>query len=101
MSQTDRGGAGPGDSGFRRELGLVDTAVVVAGAIIGVGIFANPANVARILGEPSLILLAWVLGGILALLGGFAYAELGSRLPLVGGQYTYLARAYPPVIAFL
>jgi APA family basic amino acid/polyamine antiporter len=101
VSQIDRGGAGPSDAGFRRELGLVDTAVVVAGAIIGVGIFANPANVARILGEPSLILLAWVLGGILALLGGFAYAELGSRLPLVGGQYTYLARAYPPVIAFL
>ena len=74
---------------------------MVAGAIIGVGIFANPANVARILGEPSLILLAWALGGGLALLGGFAYAELGSRLPEVGGQYTYLARAWPPVVAFL
>ena len=73
----------------------------MAGAIIGVGIFANPANVARILGEPSLILLAWALGGVLALLGGFAYAELGSRLPEVGGQYTYLARAWPPVVAFL
>jgi len=88
-------------AGFRRELGLLDTAVVVAGAIIGVGIFANPANVARILQHPSLILLAWALGGALAMLGGFAYAELGSRHPVVGGQYSYLARAWHPVIAFL
>ncbi len=89
------------EAGFRRELGLLDAAVLVAGAIIGVGIFANPANVARILGQPSLILLAWVLGGGLALLGGFAYAELGSRLPRVGGQYSYLARAWHPVVGFL
>jgi APA family basic amino acid/polyamine antiporter len=87
--------------GFRRELGLVDSAVLVAGAIIGVGIFANPSNVARILGQPSLILLAWILGGVLALLGGFAYAELGSRLPRVGGQYSYLASAYHPLVGFL
>ena len=89
------------EAGFRRELGLLDTSVLVAGAVIGVGIFANPANVARILGEPSLILLAWGLGGGLALLGGFAYAELGSRLPRVGGQYSYLAKAYHPVVGFL
>ena len=89
------------EAGFRRELGLLDTSVLVAGAVIGVGIFANPANVARILGEPSLILLAWALGGGLALLGGFAYAELGSRLPRVGGQYSYLAKAYHPVVGFL
>ena len=87
--------------GFRRELGTIDAAAVVAGAIIGVGIFANPSNVARILGEPSLILAAWVLGGLLALLGGFAYAELAARMPEVGGQYVYLARAYHPAIGFL
>jgi APA family basic amino acid/polyamine antiporter len=86
---------------FRRELGLVDAAVVVAGAIIGVGIFANPSNVARVLQQPSLILLAWTLGGALAMLGGFAYAELGARLPHVGGQYVYLARAYHPLVGFL
>ena len=86
---------------FRRDLGLFDASVVVAGAIIGVGIFANPSNVARVLGDPLLIITAWVLGGALALLGGFAYAELGSRLPVVGGQYIYLARAYHPVVGFL
>src|SRR5215468_6806132 len=69
-------------TGFRRELGLFDAAVVVAGGVIGVGIFANPSNVARVLENPVLILLA-------------------SRLPHVGGQYIYLARAYHPVVGFL
>jgi APA family basic amino acid/polyamine antiporter len=87
--------------GFRRELGLVDAAVVVAGAIIGVGIFTNPSNVARILPDSRLILFVWSLGGALAILGGFAYAELGSRLPAVGGQYAWLARAYHPIVGFL
>lgn len=87
--------------GFRRDLGLLDAAVVVAGGIIGVGIFANPSNVAAMLHDPALILLAWTIGGLLALLGGFAYAELASRLPYVGGQYTYLARAYHPMVGFL
>jgi APA family basic amino acid/polyamine antiporter len=91
----------PEAAGFRRELGLFDAAVVVAGGVIGVGIFANPANVARVLGDPVLILLAWIIGGIVALLGGFIWAELASRLPHVGGQYVYLARAYHPVVGFL
>jgi len=86
---------------FRRELGLVDAAVVVAGAIVGVGIFANPSNVARILGSSWLILLAWGTGGALALVGGFAYAELGSRMPAVGGQYVWLVRSYHPLAGFL
>lgn len=75
--------------------------MVVAGGIIGVGIFVNPANVARLLPAPGLVLLVWALGGLVALLGAFIYAELGSRLPLVGGQYVYLARAYHPAVGFL
>ena len=86
---------------FRRELGLFDTALVVAGGIVGVGIFANPSNVARILETPALILLAWTIGGAVALIGGFVWAELGSRFPDVGGQYVYLIRAYPPIVGFL
>jgi APA family basic amino acid/polyamine antiporter len=88
-------------AGFRRELGLFDAAVVVAGGVIGVGIFANPSNVARVLENPVLILFAWIIGGIVALLGGFIWAELASRLPHVGGQYIYLARAYHPLVGFL
>lgn len=89
------------DPRFRRELGLVDAAVVVAGAIVGVGIFANPSNVARILGSSEWILFAWATGGALALVGGFAYAELGARMPAVGGQYAWLARSYHPIAGFL
>jgi len=88
-------------TGFRRELGLLDSVVVVAGGIIGVGIFANPSNVARVVGDPVLILLVWALGGVVALIGAFVWAELASRFPHVGGQYVYLQRAYPPVVGFL
>jgi APA family basic amino acid/polyamine antiporter len=86
---------------FRRELGLIDAIVVVAGGIVGVGIFANPSNVARVLDDPGLILLAWTLGGLVAVIGGFIWGELGSRYPYVGGQYVYLTRAYPPLVGFL
>ena len=58
------------DTGFRRELGLFDSVVVVAGGIVGVGIFANPSNVARVLQNPVHILLAWTIGGMVALRQG-------------------------------
>ncbi|MDH4067129.1 MAG: amino acid permease [Acidobacteriota bacterium] len=88
-------------SGFRRELGLFDAVVVVAGGIIGVGIFANTSNTARVIAEPVGILFVWALGGMVALIGGFVWAELASRLPHVGGQYVYLTRAYPRIVGFL
>jgi APA family basic amino acid/polyamine antiporter len=88
-------------AGFRRELGLLDSVVVVIGGIVGVGIFANPSNVARIVRDPVLILVVWGLGGVVALIGAFVWAELASRYPHVGGQYVYLQRAYHPVIGFL
>ena len=105
-AEPEHRGGGPavgsgGAPSFRRELGLLDTAVVVAGGIIGVGIFVNPSNVARLLPGPGVVLLVWALGGLIALIGAFVYAELGSRLPLVGGQYVYLARAYHPAVGFL
>ncbi|HEV3063001.1 MAG TPA: amino acid permease [Vicinamibacterales bacterium] len=89
------------DAGFRRELGLFDSAVVVAGGIVGVGIFANPSNVARTVGAPALILSVWAIGGGVALIGAFVWAELASRFPHVGGQYVYLQKAYPPIVGFL
>jgi APA family basic amino acid/polyamine antiporter len=88
-------------AGFRRELGLFDSVVVVAGGIVGVGIFANPSNVARTVGAPALILAVWAIGGGVALIGAFVWAELASRFPHVGGQYVYLQKAYPPIVGFL
>ena len=78
----------------RRQLGLFDTTMIVMGGIVGVGIFANPSEVAHRVHTPFLILGVWVLGGLLAMCGAFIWAELATRLPgAAGGQYVYLARS--------
>jgi APA family basic amino acid/polyamine antiporter len=75
--------------------------MIVMGGIIGSGIFVNPAEVARRVSSPALSTLAWTIGGVIALVGGFVYAELAARRPQVGGQYAYLRDAYHPIVAFL
>ena len=87
--------------GFARHLGLFGTTMAVMGGIIGAGIFINPYIVAERVHTSALILSAWIAGGVVALLGGFIYAELASRLPVVGGQYAYLRDALHPGVAFL
>src|SRR5213596_1066247 len=88
-------------SGLARHLGLFGTTMAVMGGIIGAGIFINPYLVAERVHTSFLILSAWIAGGIVALLGGFIYAELAARLPVVGGQYAYLREALHPGVAFL
>ena len=75
--------------------------MLVMGGIIGSGIFVNPAEVARHVDTPLLIVGVWVLGGIVALAASFVYAELAARRPEVGGQYAYLRDAFGPMPAFL
>lgn len=75
--------------------------MAVMGGIIGAGIFINPYIVAERVHTSALILAAWVAGGLIALVGGFIYAELAARLPVVGGQYAYLREALHPAIAFM
>ena len=75
--------------------------MLVMGGIIGSGIFVTPAEVARHVGTPLLIVGVWILGGIIALAASFVYAELAARRPEVGGQYAYLRDAYGPMPAFL
>jgi APA family basic amino acid/polyamine antiporter len=87
--------------GLARRLGLFDATMLVMGGIIGSGIFVTPAEVARHVGTPALIIGAWLIGGIVALAGALVYAELAARKPAVGGQYTYLRDAYGPLPAFL
>jgi len=84
-----------------RRLGLFDATMIVMGGIIGSGIFINPYIVARQLHTPGLILMAWALGGCIALSGGFIWAELAARRPLLGGQYAYLREAFHPSVAFI
>src|SRR5687768_10243949 len=84
-----------------RRLGAFDATMIVMGGIIGAGIFMNPSVVARHVSAPSLMLLAWGVGGLIALAGAFVYAELAQRRPEVGGQYAYLRDAFHPMTAFL
>ena len=91
----------PSSSGLARRLGLFDATMLVMGGIIGSGIFVTPAEVARHVGTPLLIVGVWVIGGIIALAASFVYAELAARRPEVGGQYAYLRDAYGPMPAFL
>ncbi|MEP7015823.1 MAG: amino acid permease [Verrucomicrobiota bacterium] len=87
--------------GLARQLGLFGTTMAVMGGIIGAGIFINPYIVAQRVHTPALILGVWVVGGLIALAGGFIYAELAARLPVVGGQYAYLRDAFHPAVAFI
>src|SRR5438046_9923084 len=84
-----------------RRLCVFDATMIVMGGIIGAGIFVNPAVVARNVHTSALILGAWLIGGLIALIGAFVYAELAALRPRVGGQYAYLRDAYHPIVAFL
>ncbi|WP_129790666.1 APC family permease [Sphingosinicella sp. CPCC 101087] len=87
--------------GLVRRLGLFDATMIVMGGIIGAGIFVNPAEVARHLSSPALIVGAWLIGGTVAMVGALVYAELATRRPETGGQYAYLRDAWGPLPAFL
>ena len=80
---------------------MFDATMLVMGGIVGSGIFINPYVVAQQVHSAPLILLAWLTGGVIALLGGFVYAELAAREPAVGGQYAYLRDAIHPLAGFL
>ncbi len=84
-----------------RELRLTDAAAVVAGTVIGSGIFLVPNLVARNLASPAAILGVWVFTGVLSFFGALAFAELGAMFPATGGQYVYLREIYGPLWAFL
>jgi APA family basic amino acid/polyamine antiporter len=91
----------PAQPGLVRRLGLFDVTMLVMGGIVGSGIFVNPAEVARHVATPALIVGVWLLGGLIAMAGAFVYAELAARRPDVGGQYAYLRDAWGPLPAFL
>ena len=91
----------PNPTPLRRSLGLFHATTAVIGGIVGAGIFLNPSVVARQVGSPGWILAAWILGGLVALVGSWIYAELGSERPAAGGQYVFLREAYHPAVAFL
>jgi APA family basic amino acid/polyamine antiporter len=85
----------------RRQLGLWITAAIVIANMIGTGVFTTTGFMAADLQDPPTILLAWVIGGVVALCGASCYAELGTMMPRAGGEYVYLREAYHPVLGFM
>src|SRR4029079_3536001 len=84
-----------------RGIGLWGAIFLVIGSVIGSGIFLTTGNMAQELPSTTLILAAWVAGGLLAMAGGLTYAEMGSMFPRSGGLYVFLSEAYGPVWGFL
>src|SRR5690606_15907349 len=88
-------------SGWKRELGLFDSTMIVAGSMIGSGIFIVSAEVMREVGGSGYVMLLWVLAGLITLIAALSYGELAGMLPKAGGQYVYLREAYNRLIGFL
>jgi APA family basic amino acid/polyamine antiporter len=91
----------PHPSGFRQQLGLFDATMLVAGTMIGSGIFITSADIARDVGSSGWLMLVWVLTGVMTVMGALSYAELAAMMPQAGGQYVYLREAYSPLWGFL
>jgi basic amino acid/polyamine antiporter, APA family len=86
---------------FLKELSLFDSTMIVVGSMIGSGIFIVSADVARLLGGAGWVLLAWIVTGIVTLIGALSYGELAGMMPKVGGQFVYLKESYNSLTAFL
>ncbi len=84
-----------------RRLGRFDSIMMMVGIVIGSGIFLTTGIMARSIPSPTLILLAWLVGGAITLTGAVTFAELGAAMPQAGGQYVYLREAYGPLAGFL
>ncbi len=85
----------------RPTLSIVDAMAITVGIVIGAGIFEIPALVAANASSPRIVLLVWIVGGLVSLIGALCYAELTSTYPHPGGNYYYLHRAFGPSLAFL
>lgn len=84
----------------KNKLNLLDVSLIVVSLVIGMGIFRNPASVAATSGNSSIFFLLWIAGGVIALCGALTYAEIGQRLPAMGGYYKVFAECYHPSVGF-
>ncbi len=98
-SQADRESSATG--GFVRGLGLVDGTLLVAGNMVGSGIFIVSADIARQVGSPGWLLIVWLIAGAMTLTAALSYGELAAMYPRAGGQYVYLREALGPLWGFL
>ena len=86
---------------LKKRVNLFDGTSIVAGAMIGSGIFIVSADIARNVGSPGWLMVVWLITGIITVIGAVSYGELASMMPHVGGQYVYLKEAYHPLVGFL
>jgi APA family basic amino acid/polyamine antiporter len=86
---------------FHRALGLFDSVMVVAGIMVGSGIFIVSAEISRQVGSAGWLLVAWVITGVLTFAGALSYGELAAMMPEAGGMYVYLREAFSPLLGFL
>jgi APA family basic amino acid/polyamine antiporter len=91
----------PNEEGFIRGLGLLDSTMLVAGSMIGSGIFIVSSIISRQVGSPGWLLVVWIVTGLLTLTAALSYGELAAMMPQAGGQYVYLREAFSPLWGFL
>src|SRR5205085_4759690 len=89
------------DQKFVRGLGLLDSTMIVAGSMIGSGIFIVSADIGRLVGSAGWLLAVWLVTGVLTVVAALSYGELAAMMPRAGGQYIYLREAYGPLWGFL
>jgi APA family basic amino acid/polyamine antiporter len=90
-----------GQKTMKKELRLLDATLLVAGSMIGSGIFIVSAGMSRNVGSAGWLMLVWAIGGIMTLIAAVSYGELSGMFPKAGGQFVYLKEAFGPLIAFL
>ena len=86
---------------FKPSLGLLDATMIVAGSMIGSGIFIVSADMLKDMGSAGWLLTAWLITGFMTLVAAVSYGELSAMYPKAGGQYVYLKEAYNPLVGFL
>ncbi|MDB5015132.1 MAG: amino acid transporter, partial [Daejeonella sp.] len=86
---------------MKRELGLLDATLLVAGSMIGSGIFIVSSDMLKDVGSSGWLILVWVITGIMTLIAAVSYGELSGMFPKAGGQYVYLKESYNPLVGFL
>jgi len=97
----DSGDAPASSGGFVKALTLTDATMLVAGSMIGSGIFIVSADISRTVGSPLWLMLAWLAAGVITMLGALAYGELAAMYPRAGGQYIFLRESMGPLMGFL
>ena len=89
------------DREFVKALSLTDATMLVAGSMIGSGIFIVSADISRSVGSPLWLMLAWIAAGVITMLGALSYGELAAMYPHAGGQYVFLRESMGPLMGFL